>query len=414
MKVIADLHVHSRYSRATSEAMTLENTAYFAAVKGLDLVGTGDFTYPAWLAELAASLEEEPGREGIYALKSGKSRVRFVLQTEVCTVSEHGGRIRKVHHVILSPNFEVCEQINAVLAKYGDLSADGRPTLSMSPAELVEVLHEVDPMVEVFPAHLWTPWYGAFGSKVGFNSMEECYEDEAKRVYALETGLSSDPPMNWRVSSLDRYTILSSSDSHSPYPNRIGREATIFEVRRLTYAEIVGAIRSGDPLKVVATVETFPAYGKYHWSGHRACAFSADPETARKLNNTCPVCGRKLTIGVEQRVEELADRPRGYRPPRRPPFFYALPLEELLRAVSMKKPGATYDAVVARFGSELHATLLANRGELEEVVGPEVADAIVRVRRGDVEIAPGYNGVYGRLSLRPRPKESSLDDFLAR
>lgn len=414
MRVIADLHVHSRYSRATSEAMTLENIAYFAAIKGLDVVGTGDFTHPPWFSELAASLEDDPGCEGMYALRSARSQVRFVLQAEVCTVSEHRGRVRKVHHVVLSPSFEVCEQINFALSKYGDLSADGRPTLSMSPAELVEILCSIDSLIEVFPAHLWTPWYGALGSRVGFNSIEECYEDEAKHVHALETGLSSDPPMNWRVSFLDRYTILSNSDSHSPYPNRMGREATIFEVRKLAYAEIVSAIRSGDPKRVAATVEVFPAYGKYHWSGHRACGFSADPATAKRLNNMCPVCGRRLTVGVEQRVEELADRPPGYRPSNRPPFLYSLPLEEVLRTAGAKRVGELYDAVVARFGSELRAALIASREELEEVVGSEVADVIVRIRRGDVEITPGYDGVYGCLSLRSRSRGGKLDEFFAR
>jgi len=314
MRVIADLHIHSKYSRATSQKMNINEITRFAEMKGLNLIGTGDFTHPKWLSELKSSLVED-GDTGVYKpVNAPGSAVRFMITGEVSTIFSWEGRTKKVHHLILTPNIETAEQINERLSRFGDLSADGRPTLEMTAAELVEEVMEVSTMNEVIPAHVWTPWFSVFGAFSGFDSIEDCYEDMSGHIHALETGLSSDPPMNWRLSRLDRYTLVSNSDSHSPYPWRMGREANVFELPRLTYGEVLDAVRRKDPERFLFTIETDPAYGKYHWTGHRKCGVSLPPAEAIKLGNRCPVCGRPLTKGVEQRVEELADRPYGFKP----------------------------------------------------------------------------------------------------
>lgn len=255
-----DLHVHSRYSAATSRDMTIEEIDFYATMKGLNIVGTGDALHGSWLRELKSKLVEVDD-SGLYRVKNGGSTL-FIVQTEVATIHEYAGKSRRIHHVITIPNLEGAEELRERLKRYGELDADGRPILSIRPAELVEILMEVDRDIVIFPAHVWTPWWGIFGSMSGVDKMEECYEDMVKHINALETGLSSDPPMNWRVSKLDRYTLLSFSDSHSPYPYRLGREATVFNLKEKTYREIAEAIRNKDPEKILMTVEVNPAYGK--------------------------------------------------------------------------------------------------------------------------------------------------------
>lgn len=427
MKVIADLHIHGRYSRATSQQMSLREISRFAKVKGLNLVGTGDFTHPKWLREIKETLVPEEGT-GLYKV-SGETEphVHFMVTTEVCTMFDFENETKKVHHVILTPSVETACQINDVLKRYGDLDADGRPMLNMTAPQLVEEVMAISSANMVFPAHAWTPWFSIFGAFSGFNSVEECYQDMVKHIHALETGLSSDPPMNWRLSRLDRYTLLSNSDSHSFWPWRLGREANVFELEKISYIEVVDAVCCKDPARLKFTIETDPAYGKYHWTGHRGCNVSLSPQEAQKLGNVCPVCRRKLTKGVEQRVEELADRPADFKPENAPGFMRLLPLSEIIAAVlgvdspSTQAVWKIYNALIGRFGDEYTVLIDASAEALMEVVEATIAKAILQVRAGAVSVTPGYDGVYGKLVLgdavssektrRGRVQQLNLADF---
>jgi len=404
LRVIADLHIHSRYSRATSQQMCIGEIARFAKIKGLNLVGTGDFTHPKWLEEIRETLVPEQDT-GLYTV-AGKadSPVRFMLTTEVCTIFSFGNEVKKVHHVILTPSLEIAVQVNEALSRYGDLAADGRPLLNTTAAQLVEEVMAVSGENMVFPAHVWTPWFSVFGAFSGFDSIEDCYQDMAKHIHALETGLSSDPPMNWRLSRLDRFALVSNSDCHSFWPWRIGREANVFDLEWVSYREVVDAICSKDPARFKFTIETDPAYGKYHWTGHRKCNVSLSPQEAEKFGNVCPVCRRKLTKGVEQRVEELADRPVDFKPERVPGFMRLLPLSEIIATVlgaaspSTQAVWKVYNSLVGKFGNEYTVLIDAPRGALAEV-DAAVADVVVKVREGVVHVVPGYDGVYGKLDL---------------
>ncbi|MEM3824528.1 MAG: endonuclease Q family protein [Candidatus Bathyarchaeia archaeon] len=428
MRVIADFHIHGRYSRATSQSMHIEEIAKFAKIKGLNLVGTGDFTHPKWLGEIQEALMSYSD-SGLYKVrKSPELPVYFMITTEVSTIFAFENEIKKVHHVILTPSIETAAQINDRLAKYGNLSVDGRPTLNMDAPSLVEEVMEVSNKNMVFPAHAWTPWFSIFGAFSGFNSVEECYMDMTKHIHALETGLSSDPPMNWRLSKLDKFALVSNSDSHSFWPWRLGREANVFEVERLSYDEIVDAIRYKDQRRFKFTVETDPAYGKYHWTGHRACNVSLSPQEAIKLGNVCPVCRRKLTKGVEQRVEELADRPAGFKPEDAVDFMHLLPLSEIIATVlGVDSPASQqvwniYNLLIEKFGDEYTVLIDASEDDLSKVVDARIAEAIVKVRRGEVRVIPGYDGVYGKLvifgeqshedTLKRRVRQLNLADFM--
>jgi uncharacterized protein (TIGR00375 family) len=407
--------------------MCVEEIARFAKIKGLKLIGTGDFTHPKWIRDLSESLVLEPDAS-LYKLKRGTSSpVHFMVTTEVSTLFTYKSDAKKVHHVILTPNFETATQINDRLARFGNLAVDGRPTLSMDAAHLVEEVMQVSSENMVFPAHAWTPWFSVFGAFSGFDSIEECYQDMTKHIHALETGLSSDPPMNWRLSKLDRFVLVSNSDSHSFWPWRIGREANVFEFERLSYGEVIEAIRLKDRNRFKFTIETDPAYGKYHWTGHRNCNVSLSPREAEKLGNICPVCRRKLTKGVEQRVEELADRPAGFKPEGAIGFVHLLPLSEIIAAVlgvdspSVQKVWSVYNPLVERFGDEYSVLIDASKDALAEVAGEEVAEAIVRVRDGQAKVVPGFDGVYGQLVIFPehvrkkafprRVQQLNLTDF---
>jgi uncharacterized protein (TIGR00375 family) len=414
IQVFADLHIHSRYSRATSQQMSLEEIARYAKIKGLNLVGTGDFTHPKWLKEIRESLVQGQNA-GVYKVASNPaSPVHFMLTTEVCTIFDFANESKKVHHVILTPSIDVAVQINDVLRKYGDLGADGRPMLNMTAPQLVEEVMQASSENMIFPAHAWTPWFSVFGAFSGFDSIEECYQDMTKHIHALETGLSSDPPMNWRLSRLDKFTLVSNSDSHSFWPWRIGREANVFELDKISYSAVVDAIRSKDPARFKFTVETDPAYGKYHWTGHRNCNVSLSPQEAQKLGNICPVCRRKLTKGVEQRVEELADRPVGFKPENVPRFMRLLPLSEIIATVldagspSTQAVWKIYNTLVAKFGDEYTVLIGAPKEALSEVAGAQVADAILRVRAGSATVIPGYDGVYGKLVLEAQASAEKL------
>ncbi|MBT8171881.1 endonuclease Q family protein, partial [Candidatus Bathyarchaeota archaeon] len=309
MRVIADLHIHSRFSRATSHNMTIGEITRFAEIKGLEVVGTGDFTHPKWFNELSEELKKVKGTNLYCSRKHPQSNIRYMVTSEVCTSFHVNEKSKRIHNVIFTPNLETAAQINDRLKHYGNLGVDGRPYLNMTAAHLVEEVMNVSNQNEVIPAHVWTPWFSLFGAFSGFDTIEECYEDMTKHIHALETGLSSDPPMNWRMSSLDRFTLISNSDCHSHWPWRIGREANVFDLNQLTYMQIVDTIRKKDATRFIFTIETNPAYGKYHWTGHRNCKISLPPQEAIKYGNLCPNCGKKLTKGVEQRIEELSDRP---------------------------------------------------------------------------------------------------------
>ncbi|MHC1586124.1 MAG: endonuclease Q family protein [Candidatus Hecatellaceae archaeon] len=416
MRVILDGHIHSKYSRATSREMDIPHIARFAKIKGLNVVGTGDFTHPAWFKELKEFLRPSPF-SGLYEpLKEG-GNIYFMVTTEVCTISEFEGKTKRIHHVIWAPGFEVAEQISDALGKYGDLTVDGRPTLTMSPPELVEVVTQISRDAFLFPAHAWTPWFSLFGAFSGFNRFKDCYQDMADRVYALETGLSSDPPMNWRVSELDRLAIISNSDSHSYWPWRLGREANVFELPEPSYEAIVEALKRKDSSRFLFTVETDPAYGKYHWTGHRNCGVSMPAKEAVKHGGICPVCGKRMTKGVEERVEELADRPEGYKPPGSPGYVHLIPLSEIIAtALGLENPQdrrvwALYDRLIARFGNEFAVLLDAPYREVAELAGETVARLLAAVREDRVKIKPGYDGVYGKLLLDEALKgEASRDE----
>lgn len=397
MRVLADLHIHSPYSMAVSRDMSFRNLERGGVVKGLDVLGTGDLTHPRWRQEIR-QLEEEGG---LYRLRDG-GKVRFMISGEVNTVFEYGGRSRRIHHLILLPSLEVADQLCESLGKRGNLESDGRPTLSMSGEELVEAVVDLGEDCMVIPAHIWTPWFSLFGAKGGVDHLEDCYGDQTPHIYALETGLSSDPPMNWRVSALDRFTLVSNSDSHSPSPWRIGREANIIEVDRLCYKDLVETIMYHK--ERVTTIEVDPAYGKYHWTGHRDCGVSLAPADAIKLKGRCPVCGRTLTKGVAERVEELADREDGFIPQGAQKFIRVLPLSEVIalelgKDVFSAEVQRRYWDTMKTFSNEMEILLDAPRERLVGVAGEEMADLVLRNRGGRLDIAPGYDGVYGKPNL---------------
>lgn len=396
MLIIADLHLHSKYSRATSKQMDLDGLSLGAKMKGLTLLGTGDITHPAWFNELKSKLTEIDN-SGIYIYNG----VYFMLSGEVATYFEFEGKNRRVHHVIHLPSFEVAEQVNEKLSKYGELSLDGRPILNISSPELVEILMEVDDKILIYPAHAWTPWMSCLGSKSGFNSLEECYQDQVNHIFSLETGLSSDPAMNWRVSKLDKFTLLSNSDAHSPSTLRLGREANVFNLKKLSYMEIYEAIKSKDRSRFLFTVETDPNYGKYHYDGHRGCGVRLSPSEAKKLNNICPKCGKPLTVGVLHRVEELADRPEGFIPENAIPFKSLLPLYEIIfftfdGKITNKAILEEQNRLISKFSNELNVLLNVPKEELLKVTHKKIAEAIIRVREGKIRYVPGYDGVYGK------------------
>ena len=393
MKLFADLHLHSRFSRACSKDLTLEKIEYWARKKGLNLLGTGDFTHPEWLKEIKSELKED--ESGIYKSSSG---FPFVLQAEISNIYEQEGKVRKVHNILLAPNFGIVEQINEWLKDKGNIKEDGRPTFTFSCIELVEKLKEISKDIEIIPAHAWTPWFSVFGSNSGFDSMEECFKEKAKEIFALETGLSSDPEMNWRISKLDRFTLISNSDSHSYWPWRMGRECNILDIE-LSYKNLINAIRTGEGF--LGTIEVDPNYGKYHLDGHRNCNVCLFPAESTKKKNICPKCGRKLTIGVLHRVEELADRPLGFKPKGKPDFYRMIPLAEVisgylgLEQVHSKKVFEIYDLLIGRFENELKVLLEVNEGELKKIVDEKLAKIIIQNREGKIKIKPGYDGVYG-------------------
>lgn len=407
MRIIADLHIHSPFARAVSKEMTLENLDYWARLKGINVLGTGDFTHPQWIKEIKTKLE--PAEPGLYKLKVkngklkvGETETRFLLTVEISSIYSKGGKGRRIHNLIFVPSIEAAEKINANLGWQGNLKSDGRPIVGVDSKPLLKIALDADSSCLFVPAHVWTPWFSLFGSMSGFDTVEECFDEYSKHIYALETGLSSDPAMNWRLSALDKYTLISNSDSHSL--RRIGREANVFDTE-LSYDGIISAIKSKDPKKFLSTIEFFPEEGIYHYDGHRNCKVRLTPAETKKLNKICPACGKSVTVGVAYRVDQLADRPEGFRPPNSIPYKNMVPLDEIIaeaRGVSSpttKGVEVEYKKLIADFGSELSVLFDVTSSELESRARPEVVEGIMRVREGKLHIEPGYDGLYGIVKI---------------
>ena len=399
MRFMADLHIHSRYSRATSRDMELESLALWGKKKGITLLGTGDFTHPTYFAEMRSKLE--PFDEGIYVLKRGERGTKFILTTEVSNIFTQGGKVRKIHTLIFAPNLSAVEGINDKLRSLGKLGSDGRPIFGFSTKELVRIVLDISNECLVVPAHAWTPWFSVFGANSGFDSLEECFEEEVKHIFAIETGLSSDPEMNRRLSTLDNITLISNSDAHSP--NRLGREANVFDCP-LDYREITGAIRDKDPGKFLFTIEFFPQEGKYHFDGHRNCGVIFSPLQTKANDYLCPVCQKRLTVGVMHRVEEMADRAEGFMPGNSIPSIHLIPLDEIIAeslgvGVGTKAVEGEYERLIGLGGSELAILLDLPPEELKRFTSPRVLEGIIRMRQGKLHIVPGHDGVYGKINI---------------
>jgi uncharacterized protein (TIGR00375 family) len=392
---IADFHIHSRFSLATSQSINIPVLNEFAQRKGIALLGTGDFTHPIWIKELQKSLK--PSGNGLFAYNN----TNFILTAEVCNIFYPAKSARKIHSLIFSPSFESAEKINKKLGKYGSLKSDGRPILNMPARDMAEIVFDIDTDCYIVPSHIWTPHFGLFGSKSGFDDINECFDNMAKHIFALETGLSSDPKMNWQLSKLDKFSLLSNSDAHSPV--KLGREANIFNTK-IDYFEIRNALKNKDKSKFIATIEFFPEEGKYHWDGHQECKINLHPDDAIKLNNICPVCKKELTIGVMHRVKELSDRPYGFTPKNSIPYYSLVPLIEILAQTLHKRPESDkikseYLDITSKIGTELQILLSFTEEELFKKLTKNLANAILNVRNKKVKVIPGYDGVYGKVNI---------------
>ncbi len=404
----ADFHIHSKYSRATSPLMDLENLDKWAKIKGIKVLGTGDFTHPEWLKNLKEKLS--PAERGLLKLKDLESSTRFILTAEISCIYSKGGKVRKIHIIVFAPSFESVEKINLKLSQIGNLKADGRPILGLDAKELAKIVFAADENCMVVPAHMWTPWFSVFGSKSGFDSMEECFEEYSKYIYAGETGLSSDPAMNWRLSQLDKIALISNSDAHSPH--KIGREANVFDTD-ISYQGIADAIKTKDKKKFLYTIEFFPEEGKYHYDGHRSCDIRLSPQESKRYNNICPRCQKPLVIGVLNRVEELADRPEGFQPENAIPFKSLIPLEEVIAesigvSTASKEVLKQYNNLITNIGSEFKILLEADKKELEKASLPNIAEGIIKARQGKIYIEPGYDGVYGKIKIFAKPEDKKF------
>ncbi|MFH1868907.1 MAG: endonuclease Q family protein [Candidatus Omnitrophota bacterium] len=395
MKFIADLHIHSKYSRATSKNMDLDHIAEWAKLKGIGLVGTGDFTHPLWFEELKKKLKQDSN--GLYEHKG----VKFIPTAEVSNMYSKDGSGRRIHTVIMAPNLDVVEKINKEFGRRGNVASDGRPIFGFDVRDIVKICLDVSEDCLIVPAHVWTPWFSVFGSKSGFDSIEECFEEEAENIYALETGLSSDPAMNWRLSALDKYNLISNSDAHSPI--KLGREVNVFDTE-LSYKGVIGLLKKKDNNKFLFTVEFFPEEGKYHYDGHRSCSIRFSPTETKSHNSLCPKCGKELTVGVMNRVDELADRAEGFKPKGAVPFKSLVPLVEIIAEAKQRGPSTKgvleeYKNAIANFGSEFNILLDASEDELSSNLPEKTARAIIKTRKGELVVAPGYDGVFGTVKI---------------
>jgi len=399
MYYITDLHIHSKYSRATSPKMDLEHLDKEAQIKGIQVLGTGDFTHPIWFKELKSKLKLV--EEGVYQVKGSKHLTNFILTSELSCIYTKNGRCRRIHLVFLAPSLEIVGKINKTLDKRFNIRSDGRPILGVDAEELTKLIFDISPKCFLICAHIWTPWFSLFGAKSGFDTVKECFGKMSSQVYAMETGLSSDPAMNWRLSALDKYTLLSNSDAHSP--RNLGREANVFNLKKLTYSNLTNAIKTKKGLEY--TIEFYPEEGKYHLDGHRACNVKMTPQESIKNKNICPKCHRPLTIGVLHRVNELADRPVGFIPLKSIPFKSIIPLPELISEIKGVGPKSKtvqkeYDSLISKGKNEFNILLHLSQKELEKISSPELASSIIKVRKGDVIKEEGYDGVYGRIRVK--------------
>lgn len=414
MRVIADLHIHSKYSRAVSQSMEPATVASWAAKKGIDILGTGDFTHPEWLRELREKLEEREG--GLFVLKkqfaeNKKLRhTRFILQSEISCIYSKNNKTRRIHLIILVPDFKTVEKINAVLGWSSNLSSDGRPIIGMDAKELTRIILDANPHSIIIPAHIWTPWFSLYGSMSGFDSMEECFEELTGNIMAIETGLSSDPEMNWRMSELDSKAIISNSDAHSP--SKLGREANIFEIEKksLSYQAIFDILKNKDKREFISTIEFYPEEGKYHFDGHRKCKVSLSPQESKKLGYICPVCNSPLTIGVLNRVQVLSDKKESDKKDRIP-YKSLVPLSEIIADVygmgeKSKKVEEMYENLVTEY-SEFDLLMDVSQKELENITEKEIAQGIIKAREGEVTRIPGYDGVFGIISVTGKIKKKT-------
>jgi len=435
VKVIADLEVHSKYARAVSPRNTLPNMAEWAEKKGIGLVGTGDFTHPLWLRELEAGLEEE--RRGIFKLKGAKQKVRFLLTSEVSCIYSHNDKGRRVHLMIYLPTFSKVRQFNKELVQRGaNLMSDGRPIIGLTLAQVTEIALLVEPEAIIIPAHVWTPWFGFYGHLGGYDSLDEAFGNMVESIHTIETGLSSDPAMNWRIGELANRNIVSFGDAHSP--EKLGREATVFEVEKLDYDNIKDAFNTRPDVsidsksKIAYTIEFYPEEGKYHYTGHRKCDVVYSPKKARKVGVICPVCGRKLTFGVMSRVEQLATRQietesekdkLGVRWVKdkvgvRPPYVMLVPLGEIISealevGVGSQKVMGVYEQLINTIGPEFKILLKTPIEDIQKVSDPRVSEGVKKVRSGDIVIDPGYDGIFGKVKIWKEgdqdKKETSTD-----
>jgi len=407
MKFAADFHIHSKYSRAVSPLMDLANLDRWATIKGIKVLGTGDFTHPKWFESIKKELD--PAEAGLFKIRGSDSITRFILTAEISCIYSKGGKVRKVHIIVFAPSISAVEKINEKLGQIGNLKADGRPILGLDAKDLVRIVLEADKDCLVVPAHAWTPWFSVFGSKSGFDSLEECFEEYTKHIYAIETGLSSDPAMNWRLSQLDKVNLISNSDAHSLA--KIGREANVFDTE-LSYEGIAGALKVKSKKSFLYTIEFFPEEGKYHYDGHRGCNLSLTPQQSKKYNNICPKCGKPLVIGVLNRVEELADRPAGFVPKNAIPFKSLIPLNEIIAeaigvSVISKAVLKYYDILMKNLSNELTILLEAKEEDIKKWSSSEIAKGVIKARKGEVFIEPGYDGVYGKIKIFSDKKEMS-------
>ena len=407
MRFIADLHVHSHYSRATSPDMCPEGIWKWAQLKGIRVIGTGDVTHPEWIKELKTKLD--PLGNGLFALKKKywtedipefcQAEVSFILSAEVSSIYSKNGRTRKVHSIILVPDFASAERLNSSLSKIGNLKSDGRPILGLDAKKLLQITLDASPEAMLIPAHAWTPHFSVLGAASGFDSLRECYEELTPHIHAIETGLSSDPLMNWRLSDLDAITLVSNSDAHSA--SKIGREANILDTD-ITYAAMMLAIKTRQGF--LGTIEFFPEQGKYHYDGHRDCSVSLTPKETIRHNYLCPACGKKVTVGVMHRVEKLADREEGFKLAGAPSFASIIPLPEIIAeglecGVNTKKVNALYLPMLERLGNEFRILLDVPLEDIDRASTPLIREAIARMRTGNVHIAPGYDGEFGKVKI---------------
>ncbi len=403
MKQVLDLHIHSRYSRACSPRLTLANIENTCRIKGVDIIATGDFTYPAWFESIKQELAEIAPGAGLYKLKNASDdKIKFILSTEVSLIYKDAGRARRLHIVLHAPDLAAVQELNKQLDKEFNIRSDGRPILGMSAPELVKLVLNINERFLIYPAHIWTPWFSVFGSKSGFDSLKECFQDQAGHIYAIETGLSSDPAMNWRLSGLDKLTVLSNSDAHSLA--NIGREANIMNFDGVpTYQKIYDNIKYKTGMEM--TLEFYPEEGMYHFDGHRDCRFSCEPSESRRLKNICPVCHKPLIIGVLNRVEELADHPAGFCPAGAVPFKKIVELDKIIaEALNIKSRHSIavekqYRSLINKYGNELYILLNLDLSKISKEIDFRIIEGLKRARSGQLIIKPGFDGQYGEINI---------------